>query len=81
MYINICTRLTRSSHKNQSTGTNISNEINVTVFFPENDTTSTPNSMFKSQDDFRKFLLEHTNARVENILQSKPTQNRRPVYK
>ena len=54
----------------------ISNEINVTVLFPDSETITPMQGTFANQDEFRKFLFENQNRRVDHAFHSKPSMNR-----
>ena len=45
---------------------NISNEINVTVLFPDGDNIQETNGGFKNQEEFKKFLLANGQERVNH---------------
>jgi hypothetical protein len=62
----------------EPTGTisEIENQISITVVFPDSSLPSPTNGGFKSQDEFRKYVLEHQNGKWETEMIARPTSER-----
>ena len=63
-----------------TTNPDIENQFNVTILFPDHSVSTENKGGFKSQDEFRNFLIDHTNARVEHQFHTRPTRERVAEY-
>ena len=58
----------------------ISNELNVTVLFPDSNGVHPTNGLFASQEEFRKFMFENDLQRMKATFYTKPTPKRQKDY-
>ena len=58
----------------------VENQVNITVVFPDSSLPSPTNGGFKNQEEFRKYILEHQNGKWETELITKPTSERERDY-
>lgn len=63
-----------------STNAKIENEMNITVVFPDGEMPQPTNGGFGTQDNFRKFLLEHDNGQWQTHIQANSTVERKQDY-
>jgi hypothetical protein len=70
------------SHIIQTTGTisEIESQISITVVFLGSSLPTPTNGGFKSQEEFRKHVLEHQNGKWETELIARPTSDRERDY-
>jgi hypothetical protein len=66
----------------EPTGTTsvIENQISITVVFPDSTLPTPTNGGFKSQEEFRKYVLEHQNGKWETEMIERPTLERERDY-
>ena len=60
--------------------TEIENQMNVTVVFPDSSLPSPTNGGFNNQEEFRKFILEHQNGKWKTEFTARPTSERQHDY-
>jgi hypothetical protein len=58
----------------------IENQISITVVFPDSTLPTPTNGGFKSQEEFRKYVLEHQNGKWETEMIARPTSERERDY-
>ena len=64
-----------------STGiSQIKNQINITVVFPDGLLPTPTNSGFENQEAFRKFVMKHQNGKWQNKFTARPTLDREHDY-
>ena len=65
----------------QTTGiAEIENQINITVVFPDSSLPTPTNGGFATQEEFRKFVIEHQNGKWESEFTAKHTSDREHDY-
>ena len=65
----------------QTTGiAEIENQINITVVFPDSLLPTPTNGGFATQEQFRKFVIEHQNGKWESEFIAKHTSDREHDY-
>ena len=72
--------LTQFSFVSEAGANHVSNEVNVTVLFPDNSGDINTSGGFKTQDEFREFLFKNPGARVKHAFHTRPTGNRQHDY-
>ena len=70
------------SVERQDSNAEISNEVNIVVLFPDKNTSDDDmgKGFFRTQDEFRKFLLENDHQRTSHVFYTRPTENRVKEY-
>ena len=58
----------------------IENKVNVTILFPDANDFEPTNGPFKTQEEFRKFMLETNGARVQTTFYTRPSRKRANDY-
>ena len=54
--------------------------MNITVIFPDATLPTPTNGGFKTQEEFRQFIMEHQNGKWKTEFTSRPTSEREPDY-
>ena len=71
---------TLNSQETDDNHANISNEMNITVLFPDKTDNIPTSGSFQNQEEFRKFLLQNPGKRVRHALHTRPKGTRSKDY-
>jgi hypothetical protein len=80
-YCEAATNMSLCSVYTASENVDIENQMNVTVVFPDSSLPEPTNGSFKTQEEFRAFVMEAQKGRWSSELHSRPTADRVADYK